>query len=30
MEDNEEFSYLQVNDLIILDGKNLFDGRVLD
>ena len=30
MENNEEFSYLQVNDLIILNGKNLFDGRVLD
>ena len=29
--DNEgEYSYLRVNELIILHGKNLFDGRVLD
>lgn len=26
----EDVSYLQVNDLIILNGKNMFDGRVLD
>ena len=28
--DEEGFVYLQVNDLIIQSGKNLFDGRVLD
>ena len=28
--EDEENPYLQVNDLIILNGKNLFDGRVLD
>ena len=30
VEDEEEYAYLKVNDLIILNGKNLFDGRVLD
>jgi hypothetical protein len=25
-----KYEYLQVNDLIILNGKNMFDGRVLD
>ena len=29
-EDSEERTYLKVNDLIILNGKNMFDGRVLD
>lgn len=29
VEDTEN-PYLQVNDLIILNGKNMFDGRVLD
>ena len=28
--ESEDVSYLQVNDLIILNGKNMFDGRVLD
>lgn len=28
--EDTEIPYLQVNDLIILNGKNLFDGRVLD
>ncbi len=28
--DDEERTYLRVNDLIILNGKNMFDGRVLD
>ena len=28
--EDTEYEYLQVNDLIILNGKNLFDGRVLD
>lgn len=28
--EDEENPYLQVNDLIILNGKNMFDGRVLD
>lgn len=28
--EDPEHEYLQVNDLIILNGKNLFDGRVLD
>ena len=27
---DEDTPYLQVNDLIILNGKNMFDGRVLD
>lgn len=30
VEADGEFLYLQVNDLIILKGKNLFDGRVLE
>ncbi len=30
VESEEKYAYLQVNDLIILNGKNLFDGRVLD
>lgn len=30
VEDEEKYAYLKVNDLIILNGKNLFDGRVLD
>ena len=29
-QDEEGRVYLQVNDLIILNGKNLFDGRVMD
>ena len=28
--EDAENPYLQVNDLIILNGKNMFDGRVLD
>ncbi len=28
--EDEDATYLQVNDLIILNGKNMFDGRVLD
>ncbi len=28
--DEEGRAYLQVNDVIILNGKNLFDGRVMD
>lgn len=28
--EDKEYPYLQVNDLIILNGKNMFDGRVLD
>ena len=30
VEDEEDYAYLKVNDRIILNGKNLFDGRVLD
>lgn len=30
VESEEKYEYLKVNDLIILNGKNLFDGRVLD
>ena len=30
IEDDEDRTYLKVNDLIILNGKNLFDGMVLD
>ena len=30
MESDGEYTYLQVNDMIILNGKNMFDGRVLD
>ncbi len=30
VEDEEDRTYLKVNDLIILNGKNMFDGRVLD
>ncbi len=30
VEDDGERTYLRVNDLIILNGKNMFDGRVLD
>lgn len=29
-EDNEEQTFLKVNDMVILNGKNMFDGRVLD
>ncbi len=30
LEGDEEFEYLQVNDLIILNGKQLFDGMVVN
>lgn len=30
VEDDGERTYLKVNDMIILNGKNLFDGRVMD
>ena len=30
VESDGKYEYLQVNDLIILNGKNMFDGRVLD
>lgn len=30
MESDGDYAYLQVNDMIILNGKNMFDGRVLD
>ncbi len=30
VEDEEDRIYLKVNDLIILNGKNMFDGRILD
>lgn len=30
VEDEEDRTYLKVNDLIILNGKNMFDGRILD
>ncbi len=29
-ENTEERTYLRANDMIILNGKNMFDGRVLD
>ncbi|MBO5937874.1 MAG: hypothetical protein J6Q82_00035 [Clostridia bacterium] len=30
LESDDEIEYLQINDLIITEGKNLFDGRVVD
>ena len=30
VEDDGERTYLKVNDMVILNGKNLFDGRVMD
>lgn len=30
VEDDEDFIYLGANDRIILNGKNLFDGRILE